>query len=235
MAGRDLASPALALVTCEDVSVVHDRSGVRVVALDRVSVRVRAGERVVLWGRSGSGKSTLLHVLGGLLEPTSGSVSFAGRPSTARDRATPHRGFGLGIAYVFQGSSLLPTFTAIENLRFAARYAPDDDGPGPDELLALVGLETKGNHLPSELSGGEQQRVAIARALAQRPRLMLCDEPTGHLDTDTSTRILALIDALHERFRFALVVATHDHELVTRFDRLIELGDGRIALEESKR
>ena len=125
---------------------------------------------------------------------------------------------------------LRPTFSAIENLRFAARYAPAGDGTEPDaeHLLALVGLAGKGGHLPSELSGGEQQRVAIARALAQRPHLLLCDEPTGHLDSDTSLRVLALLDALQEQLRFALVLATHDPEIVARFDREAELVDGQL-------
>ena len=226
---------AATLVACSDVSVIHGRGDGRVVALDRVSVAIGGGERIVLWGRSGSGKTTLLHVLGGLVEPTTGTVEFDGAPLSTLDAAARTRARGRGIAYVFQGSALLPTFTAIENLRFAARYAPAGDGLEPDELLALVGLAGKANHLPSELSGGEQQRVAIARALAQRPRLLLCDEPTGHLDSDTSGRVLALIDALQERFSFALVIATHDHEIVARFDRDVELADGTITREERTR
>jgi len=223
------------LAACTDVSVVHGAGAGQVVALDHVSIAIAAGERVALWGRSGSGKTTLLHVLGGLVEPTHGRVDFDGAPLSTLDAAARARARVSGIAYVFQGANLLPSFTAIENLRFAARYAASGDGPSAEELLALVGLESKAAHLASELSGGEQQRVAIARALAQRPRLLLCDEPTGHLDSDTSERVLRLIEALQERFGFALVVATHALEIVARFEREAELLDGRIVHEERHR
>jgi ABC-type lipoprotein export system ATPase subunit len=223
------------LAACSGVSVVHGAGASEVVALDDVSFAVAPGERAAIWGRSGSGKTTLLHVLGGLVEPTRGRVDFDGAPLSTLDAAARARARVSGIAYVFQGGNLLPSFTAIENLRFAARYAPPGEGPPPDELLALVGLDRKAAHLASELSGGEQQRVAIARALAQRPRLLLCDEPTGHLDSDTSERVLRLIEALQERFGFALVVATHALEIVARFDREAELLDGRIVHQETHR
>jgi putative ABC transport system ATP-binding protein len=128
------------------------------------------------------------------------------------------------MAYVFQGSNLLPHFTAFENVAFAGA----DD---PEELLALVGLGKKLDSLPSELSGGEAQRVAIARALGQRPDLLLCDEPTGHLDSDTAARVLDLVDALQERFGFALVTATHDADVAARADRIVTLVDGKVVDE----
>jgi putative ABC transport system ATP-binding protein len=131
-----------------------------------------------------------------------------------------------GIAYVFQGSNLLPNFTAYENVAFAG-------APEPGELLTLVGLEAKLDSLPSELSGGEAQRVAIARALGQRPEMLLCDEPTGHLDSDTGRRVLDLIEALRERFGFALITATHDVDVAARANRMVSLADGRIVDEET--
>jgi putative ABC transport system ATP-binding protein len=130
-----------------------------------------------------------------------------------------------GIAYVFQGGNLLPHFTAIENVAFASQLAGDSAVP-PEGLLEVVGLSAKLDHLPAELSGGEAQRVAIARALAQQPELLLCDEPTGHLDSDTSERVLDLIGALQHELGFAVVVATHDADVAARLERAVELEDG---------
>ena len=127
---------------------------------------------------------------------------------------------------------MLPHFTAVENVAFAAHLTGDSE-LAPEELLELVGLSAKADNLPAELSGGEAQRVAIARALAQRPELLLCDEPTGHLDSDTGERVLDLIDALKEEVGFALVVATHDAHVARRYDRTVELADGRV-LEERR-
>ena len=131
---------------------------------------------------------------------------------------------------MFQGSKLLPSFTAYENVALARSITDRDGDIEGDalELLALVGLERKADSLPSELSGGESQRVAIARALAAHPKLLLCDEPTGHLDTDTTSRVLALIDAVQERFAFMLVLATHDADVAAGLDRCLELRDGAI-------
>jgi putative ABC transport system ATP-binding protein len=201
------------IASCREVSVVHGTEEAAVRALDRVSLAVAAGERIALLGRSGSGKTTLLHAIGGLLEPNEGAVEL-------HDRC----------AYVFQNANLLPYFTAFENVAFAAGFAADDIAPADaaTTLLELCGLAEKLDHLPSELSGGEAQRVAIARALAQRPGLMLCDEPTGHLDSDTGGRVLDLIDALQTELGFALVVATHDTAVASRYDRELELVDGAI-------
>jgi putative ABC transport system ATP-binding protein len=132
------------------------------------------------------------------------------------------------VAYVFQGANLLPTFTAFENVAFALDVRAGSAGLRPTALLELVGLGAKLDALPAELSGGEAQRVAIARALAGEPELLLCDEPTGQLDSDTGARVLDLIEALHGRLGFALVIATHDPDVAARTDRLVTLDDGRI-------
>ena len=222
----------MTLAACRSVSVVYGRGETVVRALDGVDLTVREGERLALLGRSGSGKTTLLHLLGGLVLPTSGEVRWKGRPLAALDEAARGAVRAHGIAYVFQGANLLPSFTAYENVAFAAVEAA---GNGRDatvhELLELVGLSGKTDSLPSELSGGEAQRVALARALAQRPELMLCDEPTGHLDSDTGERMLDLIDALQREAGFALVIATHDPDVAARLDDSLELHDGR-ALEQ---
>lgn len=178
-------------------------------ALAGVDLDVREHESLALIGRSGSGKTTLLHVLSGLVLPTAGTVEQTKTTSL-----------------VFQGANLLPHFTALENVLFAGSAEAE-----PERLLALVGLEGKGDHLPRELSGGEAQRAAIARSLAQQPDVLLCDEPTGHLDSDTSARVLDLIDALREQLGFALVIATHDPDVAARCARIVELHDGEIVQE----
>jgi putative ABC transport system ATP-binding protein len=192
-----------------DVEVAYGSGTERVLALAGVDLDVREDDSLALVGRSGSGKTTLLHVLAGLVAPTAGTV--------ARHATT---------SLVFQGANLLPHFTALENVLFAQR-----DGADPEQLLALVGLENKRDHLPRELSGGEAQRAAIARSLAQRPAVLLCDEPTGHLDSDTSVRVLDLIGALREELGFALVIATHDPGVAGRCERIVELHDGQIVKE----
>jgi predicted ABC-type transport system involved in lysophospholipase L1 biosynthesis ATPase subunit len=184
-----------------------------------------------LRGPSGSGKTTLLHLLGGLLLPSEGEVIWKGRSLALLDAAARGEARAAGIAYVFQGSNLLPNFTAFENVAFTAWLAARAERPAaldPEELLTLVGLAGKAESLPAELSGGEGQRVALARALALGPELLLCDEPTGHLDSDTAERVLDLLWALQQRFGFALVLATHDPAVAGRCAREVELADGRL-------
>jgi putative ABC transport system ATP-binding protein len=234
------------LASCRGVTVVHGEGEAAVRALDGVDFEVREGESVGLLGRSGSGKTTLLHVLGGLVVPSSGSVHWREEELATLDRAARGRGAAHPIAYVFQGSNLLPNLDAGENIAFAILAARHRDGqrsrPGgngtgtpeePEDYLALVGLEQKARALPGHLSGGEQQRVAIARALAQDPELLLCDEPTGHLDSDTGGRILDLIVTAREMFGFGLVIATHDPAVGRRAARSVTLADGRVAREGS--
>jgi ABC-type lipoprotein export system ATPase subunit len=224
------------LAACDGVSVVYGEGPARVVAVDRVDLRIAPGERLALWGRSGSGKTTLLHVLGGLVTPTAGVVSWHGSPLSSLDAASRGRARAHGIAYVFQGANLLPSFTAFENVAFALHASGNRSGAvDPAGLLELVGLAAKLDALPSELSGGEAQRVAIARALGQMPELLLCDEPTGHLDSDTGTRVLDLVAALQEEFGFALVLATHDADVAALADRTVTLLDGRVVDDEAQR
>jgi ABC-type lipoprotein export system ATPase subunit len=227
------------LIGCRGVSVFYGKGDARVHALRAVDLDVDASERVALWGRSGSGKTTLLHALGGLVVPNEGRVTWKGQELSGVDAAARGQVRARGIAYIFQGSNLLPHFTAYENVAFAshamtALTANRSDGRpdySPEELLELVGLKAKLDALPAELSGGEAQRVAIARALAQRPELLLCDEPTGHLDSDTAIRVLDLIDTLQVELSFALVTATHDVDVAARMSRVIELTDGFLATE----
>jgi putative ABC transport system ATP-binding protein len=224
---------AAALMSCRGVSVVHGRGQGQVRALDNVELQIGPHDRLALWGRSGSGKTTLLHVLGGLVEPTDGTVLWRDQALSTLDSAARAAVRARGIAYVFQGINLLPHFTAYENIAFALEASGDGTGSADraEEVLHLVGLAAKLDALPAELSGGESQRVAIARALAQSPELLLCDEPTGQLDSDTGNRVLDLIDALQQEFSFALVVATHDENVAARYTRTVELSDGRIVAD----
>jgi putative ABC transport system ATP-binding protein len=205
----------VSLLAVHGVEVAYPSGSESVRALARVDLEVHDHESLALIGRSGSGKTTLLHVLSGLVEPTAGTVEHHAMTSL-----------------VFQGANLLPHFTALENVLFAQRESGNADA---EQLLALVGLQDKLDHLPRELSGGEAQRAAIARSLAQRPDVLLCDEPTGHLDSDTSARVLDLIGALREQLGFALVIATHDPGVAQRCERIVELHDGHIVNETSTR
>jgi ABC-type lipoprotein export system ATPase subunit len=231
--------PALreTIAACRDVTVAYGDGDTAVRALTGLSLEIRRFESIALLGRSGSGKTTLLHVLGGLVEPNSGSVEWHGRPLSSVDRAARGAVRARGIAYVFQGANLLPHFTAFENVAFAARLAKPDSDPtdAASRLLELVGLARKLDQLPAGLSGGEAQRVGIARALVQKPELLLCDEPTGHLDSDTGERVLGLIDALRDELGFALIVATHSADVAARYDRELELEDGKVAGDEAAR
>jgi predicted ABC-type transport system involved in lysophospholipase L1 biosynthesis ATPase subunit len=230
------------LAVCRSVTVVHGRGDAAVTALAEVNLSIGAGARLGLVGRSGSGKTTLLHVVGGLVVPRSGEVLLGGKPLSSLDAAARGEARAHSVAYVFQGANLLPTFTAFENVAFAAHVSNDQGAvrqerearpsADPASLLKLVGLGAKLDALPAELSGGEAQRVAIARALAQRPALLLCDEPTGQLDSDTGSRVLDLIEALHDRLRFALVIATHDPQVAARCERIVTLEDGRVVSDE---
>lgn len=222
----------MTIAACHGVTVVYGDGETAVPALDDVSLEIHAGETVALLGRSGSGKTTLLHVLGGLVEPSAGTVAWHGRELASVDRRARGAARAHGISYVFQGANLLPHFSAFENVAFAAELARQE-ADAATALLELVGLGDKLDHLPAELSGGEAQRVAIARALVQEPELLLCDEPTGHLDSDTGERVLDLFGALQSEIGFALVVATHDPDVAARYGRELELHDGAVVREET--
>jgi putative ABC transport system ATP-binding protein len=222
------------LAAGRSLTVTYGSGNSAVTVLSGVDLVIGDGERIGLWGPSGSGKTTLLHVLGGLVTPTSGEVIWRGQPLSSLDAAARGRVRSRGIAYVFQGANLLPTLTAFENVAFAAHASggeTDVVGTTAEELLELVGLDAKLDALPAELSGGETQRVAIARALAQRPALLLCDEPTGQLDSTTGLHVLDLMDGLHQEFGFAQVTATHAADVAARFDRAVGLSDGRLTGE----
>ena len=200
-------------------------------ALQDVSLDVRAGELLALVGRSGSGKTTLLNVVGGLDRPDAGSVRVAGQDVTALDDAGLVRLRRDVVSYVFQTFGLVPVLSAAENVGVPLRLRrlPVADRERRVELhLALVGLAEHADQRPDELSGGQQQRVAIARALAGSPRLLIADEPTGQLDSETGLAVMALIRAVVEAEGMTAVVATHDPVMIALADRAVRLVDGRL-------
>ncbi len=208
----------------------HALEGGEVTALRGVSLQVQAGEYVAIVGPSGSGKSTLLTLLGGLDLPTSGTVAILGTSLSALpDRALTRLRLER-IGFVFQRFHLLPVLTARENVELPMAemgVTPASRRARAEELLAYVGLAERAGHRPTQLSGGEMQRVAIARALANRPAILLADEPTGELDAATGREILALFRRLHADGT-TLVVVTHDERVTSEASRVVRMLDGRI-------
>ncbi|NNE54111.1 MAG: ABC transporter ATP-binding protein [Sulfitobacter sp.] len=211
----------------EGITKVYDTGKIKVYALAGVDLELFEGELTVLLGPSGSGKSTLLNILGGLDRATEGRVWFEDTELTnMSDRGlTRYRRDHVG--FVFQFYNLVPSLTARENVQLVTDVAPD---PMPAaEALELVGLGKRMDHFPSEMSGGEQQRVAIARAIAKRPEILLCDEPTGALDSTTGVQVLEALRDINERFGTTTVVITHNAEIQRMAHRVIFFQDGRIS------
>jgi putative ABC transport system ATP-binding protein len=207
-----------------------------VYALRDLDLTVRVGELLAVRGRSGSGKTTLLNLLGGLDRPTSGSVIIDGQDlAVLKDRELEELR-RTKVAFVFQGFGLLPFLSAAENVEVPLRLVkadPTERDRRVLELLDMVGLGDRVRHRPHELSGGERQRVAIARALANRPRLLLADEPTGQLDSDTGLLVMRLLRSILASEGITAIVATHDALMLDVADRVVELRDGRAAEPEA--
>ncbi|HDR72434.1 MAG TPA: ABC transporter ATP-binding protein [Methanoculleus sp.] len=202
-----------------------------VTALRDVSITIAPGEFVALIGRSGSGKSTLMNIMGGLDTPTAGSAYFDGEKIDYKDRKRLIVLRRTQVGFVFQQFNLLPTLTARENVAYPLlfNYTPRMERDVlAMRLLTLVGLEKRADHLPHQLSGGEQQRVAIARALVSNPHLILADEPTGNLDSKSSAEIYQLMRHINQVQKITFLVVTHERELASYCDRTIELRDGTV-------
>ena len=200
----------------------------RIEVLRGVSITVAQGESVFLCGASGAGKSTLLYTLAGLERPEQGSVDFEGTSIYGQSEADLSRLRNRAFGFVFQAYHLLPELTALENVMLPAMIGGVSKRPQAEAALARVGLAERVQHLPSELSGGEQQRVAIARALINDPRIIFADEPTGNLDSATGGAIVDLLLNLVREEKKTLVVVTHDAQLATRGDRRLDMRDGLI-------
>ncbi|GBD14433.1 putative ABC transporter ATP-binding protein YknY [bacterium HR25] len=204
-------------------------------ALDGLDLVVERGEFVAIMGRSGSGKSTLLHVLGGLDRPDEGQVVIEGQDITRLSNGQVTRLRREKVGFVFQEFNLVPTLTALENVELPLRYAGVSRGERrrrAAEALAMVGLGERLHHRPSQLSGGEQQRVAIARALVNRPAVVLADEPTGELDSQTAMQVVDLMRGLARELGQTFVIVTHDPAVGERCQRIIRMNDGRIISDE---
>lgn len=218
------------------VTKIYQMGEVRVPALRGVDLDLFRGEFTVLLGASGSGKSTLLNILGGLDTPTSGHVLYGDRDLTGATEAelTEYRRYHVG--FVFQFYNLIPSLTARENVAVVTEIARTP--MQPEEALQLVGLGKRMDHFPAQLSGGEQQRVAIARAIAKNPDVLLCDEPTGALDSKTGIVVLEALQSINQALRTTTAVITHNASIAQMADRVIHLADGRISevhVNETKR
>ena len=220
-----------ATLTANGLTKVYATGEVEVHALRGVDVDLYASELVVLLGASGSGKSTLLNILGGLDSPTSGSVQFRGQDLVFDDAASLTRYRRDHVGFVFQFYNLIPSLTARENVALVTEIAvaPMD----PADALCMVGLEERLDHFPAQLSGGEQQRVAIARAIAKRPELLLCDEPTGALDSQTGVLVLEAIEQINRELETTTAVITHNTVIGGMADRVLHIADGHIARVET--
>lgn len=215
----------------------HYPLGRRIVrAVNGVSMRIDAGEFVSIMGPSGSGKSTLMHLLGALDTPTSGEVIFQDRPLhrlSDKELSAVRRN---KIGFIFQFFNLLPTLTAVENVALPLLLSGQSRAKAlkpAHEVLERVGLAERANHFPDEMSGGEMQRVAIARALVVQPEAVLCDEPTGNLDSHNAEEILRLLRSLPEPGKRSVVMVTHDAEAANYGDRVVHIKDGLIDAEET--
>jgi lipoprotein-releasing system ATP-binding protein len=220
--------PRLRLI---DVHKTFDSGAGEVEVLRGITLDVQAGESLAVTGPSGSGKSTLLHVVSGLEPPSSGKIEIDGQSPHGRPEAEQAAFRNRTVGFVFQDSHLLAPYTVLENVLVPTWARPAGDRGAQDararQLLDRVGLGQRLAHRPAQLSGGERQRVAVARALVNRPSLLLCDEPTGSLDGASARSVADLLFELHHEERTILLAVTHSAELAARFDRRIELVDGR--------
>ena len=225
------------IVRTKKVEKVYQKGRNKVYALRDVSLSIEQGDYVSVRGPSGSGKSTLLHMLGCLDKPTSGQVIVDGVDVTALNGVNLSKIRRDKVGFIFQSYNLLPILNAVENveLPMECKGAPkSEQRKRAEHLIELVGLSERKNHRPDELSGGEKQRVAIARALANEPALVLADEPTGNLDSETGERIVELLAQLNDELRTTIIVVTHDDRIASLAKRRLCLKDGKIT-EDSKK
>jgi ABC-type lipoprotein export system ATPase subunit len=214
----------------------HYKQGKTVIrALDGVTLDIGDGEFVAVVGRSGSGKTTMLDMLGLLLRPTAGKLIMDGTDTGTLGDRDLARLRGTKVGFVFQEYNLLPSLNVLENVMLPLRYVSDgkDGRRRAEDLLERVGLSDRVRHRATELSGGQQQRVAIARSMVNRPSLILLDEPTGAVDTETAQQLVALLKSLNEEDRVTIVVVTHDLDIAKEAKRQIRLKDGKVVADEA--
>ena len=224
----------MAILTASHLKKYYGKDESLVKALDDVNVSIEEGQFAAVIGTSGSGKSTLLNMLGGLDVPTSGSVQIEGNKldEMSEEQLTVFRRKRIG--FIFQNYNLIPYLTAYENIVLPVRLdGKKEDKKFLKEIVNFLELDGKLSNYPSHLSGGQQQRVAIARALITKPALLLCDEPTGNLDSRTSDKVIDLLKMTSEKFHQTIVIITHNPEIAQKADRRIRIEDGRIQSDET--
>lgn len=227
---RNFGVKNMAFIELKDITKSYGKDTAKIVALDHVSFSLEAKEFVVILGASGAGKSTLLNILGGMDFATEGSYFVNGKEITKlkdKDLALFRRNH---IGFVFQFYNLMPNLTALENVKLSCQHCKN--ALKAEEALALVGLKNRLNNFPCNLSGGEQQRVSIARAIAKKPDILLCDEPTGALDSKTGKSILKLLKEISDTGNQSVVIVTHNSNIALVADRVIHLSDGKIMKDE---
>ena len=225
----------MSILELRNVEKIYGEKDNQVKALRNINLKVEEGEFVAIVGTSGSGKSTCLNLIGGLDNPTSGQIFIKNKEigSLSRKELTIFRRRNIG--FVFQNYNLVPVLNVYENIVLPIEL----DGKHPDQkyvkrIVQTLGLENKVNSLPSHLSGGQQQRVAIARALAAKPAILLCDEPTGNLDSKTSLDVMGLLKVTSRQFEQTIVMITHNEEIAQMADEIIRIEDGKIAGENRR-
>ena len=224
----------MAILTASHLKKYYGKDESLVKALDDVNVSIEEGQFAAVIGTSGSGKSTLLNMLGGLDVPTSGSVQIEGNKleEMSEEQLTVFRRKRIG--FIFQNYNLIPYLTAYENIVLPVRLdGKKEDKKFLKEIVNFLELDGKLSNYPSHISGGQQQRVAIARALITKPALLLCDEPTGNLDSRTSDKVIDLLKMTSEKFHQTIVMITHNPEIAQKADRRIRIEDGRIQSDET--
>jgi|TARA_B100001540_G_scaffold286609_1_gene280495 putative ABC transport system ATP-binding protein len=221
-------------LSCQGLWKIYEMGDEKVQAVRGIDLEIKNGEMVAIMGPSGCGKTTLLNILSGIDDPSAGQVMVSGKPlfGISDDERTDLRGTEMG--FIFQKFHLLDVMNAVENVEIPLLLLgmnPDEARTKANAALTKVGLGDRSDHRPAELSGGQQQRVSIARALVHNPSVILCDEPTGNLDSTTSGQVMDLLAELNESGS-TLVIVTHDNEIAERCSRIIRIIDGRILSEE---
>ncbi len=216
----------MSYIEIKDIKKIYQVGSVEIKAVAGISFSIEEGEFIVILGPSGAGKTTVMNIIGGMDLPSSGSVKIADKEITSKSdkELTKYRRDDVG--FIFQSYNLIPNLTALENVELAAHI--NKDARDSLETLAMVGVAERAGNFPAQLSGGEQQRVAIARAIAKNPKLLLCDEPTGALDTETGTQVLKVLRDSSDIHGMTVVVITHNQAITKIADRVIVLRDGKV-------